>query len=474
MIFSPVTSDPFWFVVPYIDSSETNGNSIALRQLLDLGLHGQNRPPVAFTLELFTWFFQIQLASFFHVSWAFINWLTSSVIIFLALSTLSGLLRELSWLQKFEKMNLLVFLTSGFAAVAITNSTYFHDSLSVWTLRTWIFTFLPLYAFLLAIRAINNRSQNNVFNSSIFGCLALLMVSVNAYEATFPSVILVTIVLLGILKTNGSKSIKFFSGIIILFIYFFLAKYAINTFLAEEKVQYEGLVLGSSSIRSFVVVLIQLLMTLPILAAARAILENWQQETLVYNLQLPLPELSLRSAFLVLITTSLFALVTIYFWKFISLDLSQVKRANRVSWHIPLLVLVCIFPTLTFSFSSKYQREIPLFFASYLGYPLILILILILAPLIISNFLIFKKTIISLLIGSILFSSMSNFLSTEINSKNQRPLIEAQESLVGINSTNEICPSIEGVRVLDYANLGETMANHLHQLQKSRLVGFSC
>jgi hypothetical protein len=474
MIFNPVTSDPFWFLVPYVDSAEANGNSFALRQLLDLGLHGQNRPPVAFTLELFTWFFQIQFATFFHVSWASINWVTSSLVIFLALLILSHLLPELWWFRKFEKKNLLVFLTFGFASLAITNSTYFHDSLSVWTLRTWIFTFLPLYAFLLALRAFNNRSQNYVFNLSIFASLVLLLISVNSYEATFPSVILVTFLLIRILTNSRNSIVKIVSGLTILLIYILLINYSMKVFFGEEVNQYAGLVPGANPIRSLLVIFIQLLMTLPYLASARAILENWQQGSAIYNLQLPLPGLSIRSIFLVLIITSLFALIVIYRWKFISKDLAQIQNAKIVSWQIPMLVSICIFPTFVFSLSSKYLREIPLFFASYLGYPLILVLIVILFPLVVSNLLLYKKTIISVVIISVLFASISNFLASEINTKNQRLLIEAEESLVGINPTSEICSSIAGVRSLNYANLGETMANHLAHLVATRIKGFSC
>ena len=215
-------------------------------------------------------------------------------------------------------------------------------------------------------------------------------------------------------------------------------------------------------------------MTLPYLASARAILENWQQGAAIYNLQLPLPVLSIRSMLIIFMTAALFAIITISFGKYISRDLGEAKSAARVSWQIPLLVSICVFPTLMFSLSSKYIREIPLFFTSYLGYPLILILVLILCPLILANLLIYKKTIISLTIGSIVFASMSNFFATEINTKNQRLLIEAQESLVGINPTSEICSSIAGVRALNYANLGVTMANHLSQLQISRNEGLSC
>jgi hypothetical protein len=257
-------------------------------------------------------------------------------------------------------------------------------------------------------------------------------------------------------------------------IYFFIYSYSKDIFFSQDSINYEGLEVGFSPAKFIAVVLIQLAFVSPQFSSIRVALENWQQGGLSYNLQLPHPVLALDSIAFIVLIGCLFALALIRYGSYFYMESVKSSNLERSRLQIGMLVVICLFPTVVFGLSEKYLREIPLILTSYLGYPLTIVLLLILFPIMFSGLMVYKRSLFAVVLAAISLALVSNFLTSEINQKNQSLLVEAQETLVGLNPKDQICTSIQGVRVLNYANLGEIMANHLDKLQKLKDKDFSC
>jgi hypothetical protein len=225
---------------------------------------------------------------------------------------------------------------------------------------------------------------------------------------------------------------------------------------------YAGTDFGFSFIGSTKTFLTQLLVSIPLIANIRGVLENWHLGGGVFDLKLPIHFPTFINAALIITVGVLLFINRAQLLKTLSSLNSRPLHLNRPQWL--LLLATALFPMSTYAVSRQYILEIPRTFTFYSAYGVLIFLALFIFLFCLTKFRI-SKYLYLVIISAVMLQSASNQSTSSLVNTKFETLKTVQKYLIEKPSPpDESCPYVLKIRLLNYAGNGDSTAEMLRNI----------
>jgi hypothetical protein len=468
LAWMPPNNDAFWVnlvIFPWVMKDglvQTMVQSIAAASSL-------GRPPIPmFLSHIYTWF-QIKISSNLGIEWVYINWITTALFLYGVFYFTAQLITRIIGHKKENTPTLAVTLGLFALPFIVSNSSYYHDPTGSYFVFAWLLNILPVFGFLcLRIYMLNGTNKRFLYFFMFF-----VFISINSSEANFiSSVLLIAYAIVStrkMISKSNLKSLSFFYSMVIICV-FSLWYWIERNLSGNAQSGYSGIQSNFELSAIGKTFLLQLFYNLPTLS----FLGSSQKRSMT---DLPINDLHVITLFIIV------GLILMLLWIVWKIDPLNLKNSDRQTtrnlfevgrYRVEVIGLTVILGAnlLTYSVSSKYQSEVPLFSSFYLGLGVVAVtlsLITYIMSLTLSSKFKGKVLDLAILLGSVQLI-LNCYVSMQLQA-NQPFLRPAQKIISDIEVTQvEYCLAINGVKAGNYGGLGEASADILRkeaQLDKS-------